>query len=63
MNYIKRLELDIKQAEKKAKNVDEIITELFNYVNSSKFRCGDDLDGYVNIKDITTYLDRVRSVN
>ena len=62
MNYIKQLQSNIEQADSKANIVDDIVTELYNYVNSTKFSCGDDLDGYVNIKDITTYLDRIRRV-
>jgi len=63
MNYIKQLQANNKEANEKSEKVDEIVTEIYNYVNSSKFNCGDDLDGYVNITDITKYLDRIRSVS
>lgn len=62
MNYIKRLQSEVSEAETKANEVDEVVTELYSYLNSSKFFCGDELDGYVNIKDIMTYLDRMRLI-
>jgi hypothetical protein len=62
MNYIKRLEHELQEAQLDKQKADEIVNELFKYLNSSKFQCGDELDNYVNIKDIMTYLDRIRSV-
>jgi hypothetical protein len=30
----------------------ELLDELHAYLNSAKFRCGDDLDGYVQVNDV-----------
>lgn len=56
MNYIKRLEMENAD---KAATIDRIRTHLQaleRYLCSSKFRCGDTLDGYVNIQDVLTRL-------
>jgi hypothetical protein len=52
MNYINKLQA-IKQTH------DEFVSELKTYLNSSKFSCGDELDGYVQINDI---LSRIRNL-
>lgn len=62
MNYIKQLQLKIGILEADKEAVDEIVTELYQYINSDKFMCGDELDGYVNIRDISIYLDRMRRI-
>lgn len=62
MNYIKRLENELKEANLDKQKADEIVNELFGYLNSSKFQCDNELDNYVNIKDIMTYLHRIRNV-
>ena len=60
MNYIKRLEMEVTELGNDIEIIDNIVTEAYQYLNSTKFRCGDELDGYVNIKDIMSYLDRIR---
>lgn len=35
------------------------IEELRKYINSSKFNCGGELDGYVNTKDIEARLQNI----
>lgn len=62
MNYIKKLENELKEANLDKQKADEIVNELFGYLNSSKFQCDNELDNYVNIKDIMTYLHRIRNV-
>lgn len=62
MNYIKRLEHELQEAQLDKQKADEIVNELFKYLNSSKFQYGNELDNYVNIKDIMTYLHRIRNV-
>lgn len=44
------------------KLTDDIILELSSYLNSDKFNCNNELDGYVNIKDIFNYLNRIRQI-
>jgi hypothetical protein len=34
----------------------EVILDLYKYMQSSKFRTGDTLDGYININDVFTRL-------
>lgn len=34
---------------------------LEKYLNSDKFRCGNELDGYVNIRDLLPKLAEIRS--
>jgi hypothetical protein len=60
MNYIKRLEMEVVELGNDIEIIDNIVTEAYKYLNSEKFRCGDELDGYVNVKDIMRYLDRIR---
>lgn len=43
MNYIKRLEHELQEAQLDKQKADEIVNELFQYLNSSKFQCGDEL--------------------
>jgi hypothetical protein len=62
MNYIKKLQLEVKELTADKKCADDIVNELFRYLNSEKFTCGSELDNYVNIKDIMVYLTRIRSV-
>ena len=62
MNYIKRLEKEIEEANQDKKCAEDIVNELFRYLNSDKFNCGNSLDQYVNVKDIATYLHRIKAV-
>lgn len=61
MRYINRLEAEAQAANTAAKATREQIDDLVSYLNSSKFRCGDELDGYVNIQDILPRLFEMRS--
>jgi len=56
MNYIKRLQLEAAAAKKELAAVKQGLDDLRSHLASSKFRCGDRLDGYVNISDIRAYL-------
>jgi hypothetical protein len=42
---IRNLNADIDDA-------NDAITELLTYLSSKKFRCGNELDGYVNVSDV-----------
>ena len=59
MNYIKKLQLDVKNANDNRAEIEAIVNDLSRYLNSNKFNCGDDLDGYVNIKDIFNYINQI----
>lgn len=56
MNYIKRLQVQVRalQAEKLA--LRNGLNELEAYLLSSKFSSGSELDGYVNVKDVLNRL-------
>lgn len=60
MNYIKRLEKENKELRATMAVGEQKLTELATYLDSKKFRCGDPLDGYVNIADIHTPLIEAR---
>ena len=46
----------IQEFEENLANGFAYMIELHKYLNSSKFRCGDLLDGYINISDVRKYL-------
>ena len=62
MNYIKKLqELNKECADKIVKSSLAIDSTLL-YLESGKFRCGDNLDGYVNITDMHHRLREISSL-
>lgn len=60
MNYIKKLQAKVKQHETSKEVAKENLLALQAYLLSDKFNCGDELDGYVNVRDILRWVDRVR---
>lgn len=52
MNYIHQLQQTVEGLRKQVQDYEETIHDLHRYLHLKKFRCGDDLDGYVNIQDI-----------
>ena len=60
MNYIKKLQEEVKRHNESTENVYSVICELYAYMNSSKFNCGDTLDNYINVSDVRNYLYRIR---
>jgi hypothetical protein len=56
MNYIHKLKKDNEGLKDEINIIKESLDDLRRYLNSSKFQCGDELDGYVNVKDV---LDRL----
>ena len=60
MNYIKRLQQLLSSHRNSKEVAQENLADLRRYLLSEKFHCGSDLDGYVNIKDVLRYVDRVR---
>lgn len=59
MNHILALTQQVRQAEGEAARVAEELKELRGYLQSSKFNCGSELDGYVSIQDVLSRLPRV----
>ena len=60
MNYIKQLEARVEELERDRRRALEGLDLLAIYLVSVKFRCGDVLDGYVNVKDVHSRLAEVR---
>lgn len=56
-NYIHTLQDKVQELEAEKKAARESLIELEAYLTSSKFNCGDELDGYVSIQDV---LNRMR---
>ena len=61
MNYIQSLQVQMKELERENKTLKGGLKELQKYVSSSKFSCGDSLDGYVNVKDIDNRIQEILS--
>jgi hypothetical protein len=61
MNYIKRLQEENKGLKANIENAETVIQDMQRYLNSNKFRCGDELDQYININDILTRLNEVKA--
>jgi hypothetical protein len=61
MNYIKQLEADILLLKLQTEAADDLIGDLFRYLNSPKFNCGNELDRYVNIADVQARLQEIRT--
>lgn len=51
MNYIQRLQIELKEEQEKRQEIEEKISDLFRYLNLDKFKHGE-LESYVNIKDV-----------
>lgn len=59
MNYIKKLERDKRIAKYQMDEMKIRIEELRAYIHSDKFNCGDELDGYVSVKDIEARIQHI----
>jgi hypothetical protein len=59
-NYIKALENDRDQLQMAKDAAHMAICDLAQYLQSDKFRCGDELDGYVNVDDVQRYLINIK---
>lgn len=62
MNYIKALQAKVEENQASKEKIDEIINDLYAYMNSKKFNCGDELDNYINTQDVRNYLDQIRGI-
>ena len=52
MNYITQLKSQISEQQQVIARYEEMVADLHRYLLSAKFRCGDPLDGYVNVSDV-----------
>lgn len=52
MNYIKQLQLDLEAANDENVRLNDIISDLRSYVQSSKFSAKGHLQGFVNVQDV-----------
>jgi flagellar biosynthesis chaperone FliJ len=56
MNYIHQLQNEVKENRDALQDFREALQDLRAYLQSDKFRCGDSLDGYVNVQDVLNRL-------
>jgi hypothetical protein len=64
MNHIHRLQAQVRSLKHEQAALQDSITDLVAYITSSKFRCGDPLDGYVNVQDVLNRIaDARRAAN
>jgi len=56
------MQAKVKENEVSRSKIDQIVNDLYTYMNSKKFHCGDDLDNYINTQDVSNYLDKIRGV-
>jgi len=61
MNYIHKLQQQVKELEDEKTDARESLQDLVNYLHSDKFRCNNSLDGYVNISDVLNRLGSARA--
>jgi hypothetical protein len=59
MNYIHKLQETVDTLDSQKRELQDGIKELKSYLQSSKFNCGDELDGYVNIQDVINRLPEI----
>mgnify|MGYP003353379575 CR=1 FL=1 len=62
MNYIQQLQADKTELIKMLTDINEVITDLTAYLQSSKFHHGSELDNYVNTSDVLGYLQRMKDI-
>ena len=56
MNYIYQLQNEVTEKRDVIQDMRDTLQDLREYLQSDKFRCGDDLDGYVNVQDVLNRL-------
>ena len=59
-HYSTVLKGQIKEREGRLEEIDESILELMSYMNSEKYHCASELDGYISISDVQTRLEEMR---
>jgi hypothetical protein len=60
MNHIHKLQAQVRALKHEQAALQQGITDLVAYITSSKFSCGDELDGYVNMQDVLNRLSDAR---
>ncbi len=61
MNYILQLQQENEEKKNIIMRVDDAICEFMGHLHSSKFNCGDKLDQYINISDVSNRLMQMRN--
>ena len=56
------MQSQVKEHEASKEKIDQVINDLYAYMNSKKFHCGDELDNYINTQDVRNYLDQIRGI-
>ena len=56
MNYIKRLQAQVRALQQEKLALRNGLNELDRYLCSPKFSCGSELDGYVSVNDVRNRL-------
>lgn len=59
-NFIQSLKSENAALKDKSTDATNICNELLRYMNSEKFHCGNELDGYINTSDVQAYLMRIK---
>lgn len=59
MGYINTLQNENAELKTKMAAAEEELNNLRLYLESDKFRCGDELDQYVNIRDVLSRIERI----
>ena len=52
MNHIHRLTAQVRALKAEQKATNQGLIDLIAYLHSSKFSCGSELDGYVQVNDV-----------
>ena len=61
MNYIQRLKIQNEAQHREIMAIKDRLNGLRIYMNSPKFHSGNELDNYVNIRDVLAYLEEAES--
>lgn len=60
MNYIHQLQEAVDSGKHIRKDARGQVQDIISYLCSSKFQCGDSMDGYVNINDLIPRLRQIQ---
>jgi hypothetical protein len=61
MNHIHRLTAQVRELKAEQQAFAQGISNLVSYLSSSKFSCGSELDGYVQINEVLRRLETAKS--
>lgn len=61
MRYIQQLQQDVKQLNNTVCDVESLLLDLRSYLLSDKFSAEGELQNYVNVKDVLSYISTARN--